>query len=325
MDLPRKESWSSFEYEYLDEDSDEEHVKTEAVALSSEKPLSIDNVKAAENVDANSNVEDAREWRRSLENYFIRSPSVSSCSSVASHSLGDLSMYGLEFGEDGHEFGKNEPVCSDSEETSSNQISANNNTHLNVSKFDNEGMGCSEDGLLNTTFVTNKNTDDKLPKDEFHQDFSGSLYDTCDSAISLSFTRRLQYSEDTSGPSSLTDTGTESPHFGDTWDSGCSVGRVRCRSDSSGHCSDMELENTRLGNTITRSLGDALNLILEKHNIQRECPTEKHVIENEKRNVPTGKTKVSKKLWRMEDTSHVHQDSLKDLGTSVYQYKIKDK
>ncbi|XP_066946602.1 serine-rich adhesin for platelets-like [Macrobrachium rosenbergii] len=268
LDLPRKESWSSFEYEYVDEDSDEElHSELQNNVYSKEGISSGLCVQSNEPLDMSPKVKNTVNRNEELpyDHYFSRSPSVSSCCSVISHSLGDLSVYGLEC--EDVEFDKELTCCID-DSTSSDCIDSTGDlgTECIPGKFtDAKEILSSQESILNTTF-TKKATDEDSNE---IQGFHGSLYDTCDSAISLSFTRRHQYSEDNSGPSSVTETGRESPHFGDTWDSGCSVGRSRCRSGSSGHCSDSESENHRLGHTFARSLGDALNMVLEKHNIQR--------------------------------------------------------
>ncbi|XP_068249377.1 uncharacterized protein [Palaemon carinicauda] len=265
LDLPRKESWSSFEYEYVDEDSDEElHTKPEINRYKEDRITSELCVQSNEPLDVSPKVKNTaiRNEEPPYDPYISRSPSVSSFCSVISHSLGDLSVYGLEC-ED--EFGKDGTFSIDDGMSSERvYLTEDLGTESSRRKFS-DAKEISQESALNTTFTKNDTDEHSSESQGFH----GSLYDTCDSAISLSFTRRLRYSEDNSGPSSVTDTGRESPHFGDTWDSGCSVGRRRCRSGSSGHCSDNESENHQLGSTFARSLGDALNLVLEKHNLQQ--------------------------------------------------------
>ncbi|KAK4314763.1 hypothetical protein Pmani_013964 [Petrolisthes manimaculis] len=99
-----------------------------------------------------------------------------------------------------------------------------------------------------------------------------SIYDTSDSAISLTFTRQTQNHDEiccvetsTQPPTSHAETDVESLHFGDTWDSGCCMNRGRCGSLSSEQLSDLECENTKLKSPWAQSLNDAFDSVWNKY------------------------------------------------------------
>ncbi|CAL4069715.1 unnamed protein product [Meganyctiphanes norvegica] len=94
-----------------------------------------------------------------------------------------------------------------------------------------------------------------------------SLYDTCDSAISLSFIRKFSErnengTNEISRSSSLLESGRDSASLGDTWGSS-NLSYPRCRSDSSGNVSDVEMNH--LSTTFTKiDLASALDSVLKK-------------------------------------------------------------
>ncbi|KAK7084775.1 hypothetical protein SK128_001973 [Halocaridina rubra] len=258
-DLYHGDSLTNSDYEYLAVDSDDD-----CIFSNNDNSLECDsNLKAV----SHTNTRISRDEKTSSNGYFIRSPSISSCGSDVSHSLGELSMYDLNC-EDDEDLEIDDASRVHDHPSSKNSICASRLTLVHEGKENIKSPPCDE-ALFNTTFAY-KSTDEYEYVDprRLCNDKSASLCDTFDSAISLSFNKRFQHSEDSSEPSSMTGTDRESPHFGDTWDSGCSFGRGRCKSDSSGHFSDTDIEYSRLGNTVAKSLGDALDVVLEKHNLK---------------------------------------------------------
>lgn len=200
----------------------------------------------------------------SLEGYFIRSPSISSCSSDSTRSLGDLSVYGLEYQEDGVSFEEGATPENSTQKGYLRQRNSCSSTVLSQTPCD-PGIGSQENSSsgtssLNATFIYRPVDEEGScgPKDSGE---CASLYDTADSAISLTFMKRYKESLGSTEPSSMSDTDRDSPHFGDTWDSGCSVGRGRCKSDSSGQFSDVDSESSRFGSPWVKNLRDALDSV----------------------------------------------------------------
>lgn len=200
----------------------------------------------------------------SLEGYFIRSPSISSCSSDSTRSLGDLSVYGLEYQEDGVSFEEGATPENSTQKGFLRQRNSCSSTVLSQTPCD-PGIGSQENSSsgtssLNATFIYRPVDEEGScgPKDSGE---CASLYDTADSAISLTFMKRYKESLGSTEPSSMSDTDRDSPHFGDTWDSGCSVGRGRCKSDSSGQFSDVDSESSRFGSPWVKNLRDALDSV----------------------------------------------------------------
>lgn len=200
----------------------------------------------------------------SLEGYFIRSPSISSYSSDSTQSLGDLSVYGLEYQEDGVGFEEGVSPEHSTQKCVIKQRNSCSSVVLSQAPCDQEIVSqensSSGTSSLNTTFVY-RPIDEEDPCSTKDSGECASLYDTADSAISLTFMKRYKESLCSTEPSSMSDTDRDSPHFGDTWDSGCLVGRGRCKSDSSGHFSDVDSDSSRFGSPWVRNLREALDSV----------------------------------------------------------------
>lgn len=118
---------------------------------------------------------------------------------------------------------------------------------------------------LKTAFLNHIENEDDVTSKKKDTKSKVFLYDTSDSAISLTFSQRPQSSEDSSQPPSLTDPDKESLNLGDTWDSGCCMERERYLSESSEQFSDVEGENINLGSPWALNLREALESVWEKH------------------------------------------------------------
>ncbi|XP_071535404.1 uncharacterized protein [Panulirus ornatus] len=216
------------------------------------------------------------ELRRASEESCARSPSISSHNSDSIHGLGELSQLGVENEDENLNTCAGNSVRVPLQETRSTYEASY--SFVNVQQFSSSDLGnvvpLGADFQSPCLSAVCKIEDE----DGMYGEIDGtesrvSLYDTSDSAISLTFTQKLQGSEESSEPQSLTDLDKDSLHFGDTWDSGCCMGsRERYRSESSEQYSDYENESKHTGALWARNLSEALDSVWKKHkNIKDFC------------------------------------------------------
>ncbi|XP_069164912.1 uncharacterized protein [Procambarus clarkii] len=203
------------------------------------------------------------EWSRIPEELLIHSPSVSSYNSDYVCSVQESED------EDVTPSRKNSIQVPEQElKSHGGSLQSNKNFHFSSSTdFENiiPVLTSFKTTCLDTTFLNQIRNEEDIYSKTKDSEYKVSLHDTSDSAISLTFTRRPQSSEESSEPLSLPDPDRDSLHLGDTWDSGCCMGRGGYISESPEHFSDNEYENNNLGSPWARNLSEALESIWEKH------------------------------------------------------------
>ncbi|KAG7165244.1 hypothetical protein Hamer_G019435, partial [Homarus americanus] len=286
VDIQSKDHLLGLDLEYVDDDMNTEEVRPPVPSGTHIYPIETVNEKLVQTPDmgdsgipappkmyagvrALRNGADVPEWKNDNEEAFVRSLSISSYNSDSVHRFGDLSHSDEEGGvEDLTACGMvtlQIPVQDNKSSEETSYLDAN--LHLS-SSHDHENVvpiiKNFETPCLNTTYLYQTgNEEDSCSKTNCSES-KVSLYDTSDSAISLTFIQRPQSFEESSDPPSLTDPDRDS-HFKDTWDSGCYMETGRGNSESSEQFSIVEGENNQLGSPWACNLSQALDSVWEKY------------------------------------------------------------